>query len=311
MGILFTWANFLQSNVLQELYISDFFDVAWVQQPRHLNKRRNPFYVPRKPRRSTAENSNILNAVATPAEKENTPETEDAAGEADKTIDEGNSSKSQKGKRRKTKPAKKTKQSFDARAATEAIPRQDGKQIELIDYLLSYNEEHGRELYLQSSHCCEICYNIKMGHDCVRFLCSHVFCKECVKQYFTSNIQEGNVDLVKCLGFNCKIRPSTDLVKNLVGEELFERYDGILLKRALESMSDITYCPRPKCHNPVICDPNEKCAFCSVCSYTFCSVCKMVYHGVEPCRFKDGNISKINAAKAVHIGCIQYYLCLI
>lgn len=33
---------------------------------------------------------------------------------------------------------------------------------------------------------------------------------------------------------------------------------------------------------------NEKLAWCSHCSYRFCSICKMVYHGVEPCRFKSG-----------------------
>ncbi|CAL8081291.1 unnamed protein product [Orchesella dallaii] len=182
---------------------------------------------------------------------------------------------------------------FDPRAVTDRIPPKDGKPPSLQEFLLMYNDDQIRETFMQSSHTCDICFTLKSGQVCLRFRCGHVFCQDCVTSFFTTNIAEGNVDNVKCLAYNCKMRPTPELVKLLVKDELYERYDRILLKRALENMADVIYCPRPKCINPVICDPNEKCALCTACGYTFCSCCKMVYHGVEPCRFKDADMKDV------------------
>lgn len=294
MGVLFTWANYLQANTLNDLGIQDFYDIAWLLRPQNLSKRSSS----RKQRKRGSFLENNVGAAIDPSlEEPLEPEILDEAaagpcptsGACVNETDPNTSSKSQQlSKKRKHKPKKKS--AIDQRAASDAIPRKDGKEVTLLDYLLYFNEDQIRETFLQSSHSCDICFTMKIGHSCVRFRCGHVFCEECVTGFFTTNIVEGNVDQVKCLAFNCKMKPTPELVKQLVGANQYERYDQILLKRALENMSDITYCPRPKCHNPVICDPDEKCALCTVCSYTFCSVCKMVYHGVEPCRFKDGTV---------------------
>ncbi|ODM94659.1 E3 ubiquitin-protein ligase RNF14, partial [Orchesella cincta] len=182
---------------------------------------------------------------------------------------------------------------FDSRAASDQIPLRDAKKLSLQEFLLMHNDEQIRETFMMSSHNCDICFTMKSGQVCVRFRCGHVYCQDCTTEFFTTNIIEGNVDNVKCLGYKCKMRPTPELVKLLVKDELYERYDQILLKRALENMADVTYCPRPKCHNPVICETNEKCALCTACGYTFCSTCKMVYHGVEPCRFKDADMKDV------------------
>lgn len=320
MGVLFTWANYLQANTLTDLGIPDFYDVAWLQRPFNLSKK-NIFLKPSKRRASVGDNGAVTNGNI--RVDESTTDTEDAVNGDDAPIpgpssspnvsgtsstsaatpqaaEEANTSKARqpnKNKRKrktKTKPKKKT--AIDQRAANDAIPKkEDGKDVTLLDYLLFYNEQQIKETFVTSSHSCDICFSIKIGHKCVRFRCGHVFCEECVTGFFISNITEGNVDQVKCLAFNCKMKPTPELVKMLVGETHYERYDQILLKRALENMSDVTYCPRPKCHNPVICDPNDKCASCTVCAYTFCRTCKMVYHGVEPCRFKDGTLNSFNS----------------
>ena len=77
-------------------------------------------------------------------------------------------------------------------------------------------------------------------------------------------------------------------MKTLVGPELFERYDTILLNRGLDSMSDVTPCPRISCGQPVLLsDPKEKLGECSACRYAFCTFCKLLYHGVEPCAVRE------------------------
>lgn len=73
-------------------------------------------------------------------------------------------------------------------------------------------------------------------------------------------------------------------IKELISPELFAKYDSTLLSATLDTMSDIIYCPRKDCQYPVSKETNEKMASCPSCQYTFCVYCKMVYHGVEPCR---------------------------
>lgn len=53
-------------------------------------------------------------------------------------------------------------------------------------------------------------------------------------------------------------------------------------------MGDIVYCPRRSCQYPVSREPNEQMANCPICQYAFCVYCKMVYHGIEPCKVYSG-----------------------
>ncbi|KAH1166932.1 hypothetical protein KIL84_016104, partial [Mauremys mutica] len=73
-------------------------------------------------------------------------------------------------------------------------------------------------------------------------------------------------------------------VKELVGEELFARYDRLLLQSSLDLMADVVYCPRPCCQTPVMQEPGCTMGICSSCNYAFCTLCKMSYHGVSPCK---------------------------
>ena len=45
---------------------------------------------------------------------------------------------------------------------------------------------------------------------------------------------------------------SNSKVLNVVGIDLFNRYDNLLLKDSLNSMDDIVYCPRINCQSPII-----------------------------------------------------------
>ena len=72
-------------------------------------------------------------------------------------------------------------------------------------------------------------------------------------------------------------------VKQLVGEELFGRYDRLLLQSSLDSMADVTYCPRHACATAVLVEPDDSSAICSSCRYAFCTLCRQGYHGLSPC----------------------------
>lgn len=44
----------------------------------------------------------------------------------------------------------------------------------------------------------------KLGKDCTKFnSCDHVFCKDCIRDYFTVKIKDGTVLSIKCPDTEC------------------------------------------------------------------------------------------------------------
>lgn len=79
-------------------------------------------------------------------------------------------------------------------------------------------------------------------------------------------------------------------VKQLVDEELFARYDRLLLQSSLDLMADVVYCPRQSCGTAVMVEPDTTMGICSACHYAFCTLCKMGYHGLSHCKITAGNV---------------------
>lgn len=77
-------------------------------------------------------------------------------------------------------------------------------------------------------------------------------------------------------------------MKLLVGEELFARYDRLLLQSSLDLMADVVYCPRKMCHSAVMTEPNATMGICPSCQFAFCVLCKRAYHGVSECQTTAG-----------------------
>ncbi|XP_075224500.1 uncharacterized protein LOC142326155 [Lycorma delicatula] len=158
----------------------------------------------------------------------------------------------------------------------------------LKNYLKNYNEDRILTEFNKSYFCCIICYQDKMGHHCMQFKpCDHTFCKDCIRQYVQHKITDGSVYVIKCPQDECESEIMPSQVRDLVSPEQFARYDNLLLTTTLQTMTDITVCPRQSCQYPVSREPDEKMAVCPECRYVFCVNCKMVYHGVEPCRFRS------------------------
>lgn len=85
-------------------------------------------------------------------------------------------------------------------------------------------------------------------------------------------------------------------VKQLVDEELFARYDRLLLQSSLDLMADVVYCPRLSCGTAVMVEPDTTMGICSACQYAFCTLCKLGYHGLSNCKIPAGNVSVVISA---------------
>ncbi|XP_031725540.1 E3 ubiquitin-protein ligase RNF14-like [Anarrhichthys ocellatus] len=154
----------------------------------------------------------------------------------------------------------------------------------LLSQLLIHNATQTQKAFLAKVFDCGVCFVSFLGSDCVHLPeCGHIFCKACLTKFCTLQITEGNVKGVTCPEADCSATPTPSQVKCLVGEELFSRYDRLLLQSTLDCMADVVYCPRRFCGSAVIVEKSSAAAQCSVCSFAFCVNCRKTYHGTDGC----------------------------
>ncbi|KAL4659747.1 E3 ubiquitin-protein ligase RNF14 [Arapaima gigas] len=172
------------------------------------------------------------------------------------------------------------KELLDPRAIVEVDPRAD-----ILPQLLDFDEAQQQKVFESKVFSCGICFTEKLGSGCLCFKeCGHVYCKACMSEYFQIQIRDGNVQCLNCPEPNCKSVATPSQVKLLVDEELFARYDRLLLQSSLDLMADVVYCPRKMCHTAVMVEPDSTMGICPACQYAFCTLCKRAYHGLSACQ---------------------------
>ena len=164
----------------------------------------------------------------------------------------------------------------------------------LLPLILDFNSKQLERKYNNSMFDCSVCFVEKFGRDCLKFVpCEHVFCKECLKSFFEIQIRDGNVLALTCPQDKCESSATPGQVQETVDEELFARYDRLLLQSSLDTMSDIMYCPRKTCGLAVIMDQEASMGSCDSCGFVFCIFCKQTYHGVSPCKIKGEEMTRL------------------
>ncbi|CAF0833456.1 unnamed protein product [Brachionus calyciflorus] len=159
--------------------------------------------------------------------------------------------------------------------------------------LINYDTDQQEIKFNKSYFQCFVCFCDKLGKDCLKFnKCNHVFCNDCMRGYFESLIFDGNVKKLNCPQEKCESQALPSQVLSLVGEEIFKRYDSLLLKDALNNMLDIVYCPRANCQCAVIPEDTTLCR-CPDCKNVFCALCRQTYHGIEPCKITSHELKEI------------------
>ncbi|KAJ3025232.1 UNVERIFIED_CONTAM: E3 ubiquitin-protein ligase rnf14 [Siphonaria sp. JEL0065] len=164
--------------------------------------------------------------------------------------------------------------------------------LTFIDSLVVADRDRAEYLFSQSSLQCGICLESKLGENCFQFPdCKHAFCVDCLNDYFTIHIMEGQVTQVTCPNASCKKLapgesaksmiplPASTLAK-IVSPSLLQRYSSLLETHHLLQQPNLTYCPRKTCNAPTLKDPEEeKLCVCSKCGYAFCFFCNRTWHG--------------------------------
>jgi hypothetical protein len=92
------------------------------------------------------------------------------------------------------------------------------------------------------------------------------------------HVKEGTVLKLLCPDTKCGAIVPPNILKILLGEDEFRRWEALLLQRTLDAMVNVVYCPDVK----LFAWNAGYEAVCSSCVFSFCTLCREPRHvGVE------------------------------
>ncbi|KAK1538506.1 RWD domain-containing protein [Colletotrichum paranaense] len=158
-------------------------------------------------------------------------------------------------------------------AADDVFGMVDGAGALEIDPLhkiaiLDYDIEATRAAFEKETFDCGVCLDPKKGSMCHKMLdCGHIFCTQCLQEFYSNAITEGDLATVRCLAPNCskeraeaargsgkgkkrKVKTSispSELLQMGLPHDMVTRYVTLKYKNELESDKNTIYCPRSWC----------------------------------------------------------------
>jgi len=167
------------------------------------------------------------------------------------------------------------------------VPLMDGEDAgDVIGDLVGFSMRREMEDFDGMTHTCELCGADKPGTEFLRLPeCGHSYCRTCVGSICTVNIKDGDLKALRCPQPDCARPLPHYVIQDVCPEELYEKWDRLMLQRALDASGDIKYCPN--CSTASVQEPGRQGApplcQCPRCMLVFCSVCRVADHRGETC----------------------------
>lgn len=191
-----------------------------------------------------------------------------------------------------------------------------------FDEFIEYNRLQCTAEFNASTFECEICQSDHKGSGCSRFECAHVFCNQCLQDFFSALITAGSIERVHCPNAECTAKfsklkekyikasdkfdvrefrhqlltppVSVNMLRHILQDEsLITRYLDLFTKQQNELVarlfpSRLVSCP--DCPEMVLReDINDPLVICRGCNFAFCFECRKSWHGFyKSCQKKAG-----------------------
>lgn len=126
---------------------------------------------------------------------------------------------------------------------------------------------------------CEICkYPIENLYE---LSCNDMFCKSCITDYIEDKIYN-NEHNITCPMINCDREIDYWVVKQLLSDYQFEKYEKMLLRHSVLNSSDMSFCPR--CDNVCVKYENSNKTKCDGgCYHKYCYICQNDWYKGHEC----------------------------
>ncbi|CAI2358140.1 unnamed protein product [Caenorhabditis sp. 36 PRJEB53466] len=166
---------------------------------------------------------------------------------------------------------------------------------ELFDKNVAVYEDLLDDLYDGKSVNCMTCSAYVRLPETFRFIkCRHVFCKTCVRTYYQRLVNRPINNHFLCPHPMCDTEAEQQVIKECLGELLYEKYDRALLEKCIRESGELFPCARRECQKPAqILDKNSNLVQCTFCEYNFCKLCGRAYHGSAECKIKKEEYEEI------------------
>jgi len=133
---------------------------------------------------------------------------------------------------------------------------------------------------------CKICYDEYDRWEKVHQFsgCEHTYCRDCLRDYLATNINEGAVLDLTCPFPECRTEFSTKDVKFLCTSEIYAKFERFTLLAALRADPNARWCPNPYCNNGIKHNPaTMPWVHCNACKFEFCFHCMSERHDGAAC----------------------------
>lgn len=195
--ILFTWLKWIEDECLSFLKITSPFPLKVVHKKS-------------KKRAAAAAESSASSASAASAEfVTSAAPRQDSVDEADSVP----STPSTQYTNSDEPPLPHSNNNNNTNNAVKLDPRatQDVLSIsDLLKLVIDYDTLERERIFNQTYQTCSVCYNEKAGSLLMElYVCKHIFCRECLGEFFSVQLQEGNVKGMVCMDPECGVSRQT------------------------------------------------------------------------------------------------------
>ena len=120
---------------------------------------------------------------------------------------------------------------------------------------------------------CSICYEQYPPSDFLVLYCNHEFCKQCLVNDWTTNINNNRIDdnFIKCPKISCQTPIKIDILQANLEKTIFDKYEHLKSEQYIPVLPDEIKLSCPKCNSFLLIHKASQYFNCPTCKNQLCA----------------------------------------